>query len=519
MASQPVQAVLYRILGNDLPPRYSPGQTLANLRFTLENEQELPGLEKRWLLNRIVCPDTLAALQGTIRAAGQRFDVIPFEEEAYRQVWTDLGKTPPECHPWSTDYQQLPRLMQLRISDYIARFKNQYLMNNNGARNRAIALGLADAEWVLPWDGGCFLPAWAWEKIQAVMVSAQVHYLCVPMHRLADNASMPRPEDRDAVDWDEPQVGFSQQAQLHFDESLRYGSMPKALLLRRMGLPGPWQHSEEGWLPWEYPELTPAADAGAFQLCGLVMRLGGEQQGEHHVDVHGLWGLRFVGILKFIRAVDLKLMHRQLESSNCFLGPLQFEDHCPFTKEMVPAPSPRSWAELPAVSLYRLALRYQQHGDLIALEQARVLVKGWCLDPVTALDVAELTLMEVCQLEGLVLLCYALALLQQIRAFSPEEIDGLQVWWTRLLTWLLAISHAFLAANKASPISIGYHLVLLIVAIQLREASVCCQIMDNIPGLLALAPSKDSATWQALLALCAALERHPPIPEQSCWLL
>lgn len=34
---------IYRIIGNDLPPRHKQGQTLANIRFILENEQNFDG--------------------------------------------------------------------------------------------------------------------------------------------------------------------------------------------------------------------------------------------------------------------------------------------------------------------------------------------------------------------------------------------------------------------------------------------------------------------------------------------
>src|SRR5690606_32334685 len=37
--------VLYRIIGNDLPPRHKRGQAIANLRFILEHEPALAGCE------------------------------------------------------------------------------------------------------------------------------------------------------------------------------------------------------------------------------------------------------------------------------------------------------------------------------------------------------------------------------------------------------------------------------------------------------------------------------------------
>ena len=489
MASQPVQAVLYRILGNDLLPRYSSGQTLANLRFTLEHESELPGLEKRWLLNRIVCQSTLAALVETIQAAGQRFDVIPFEEEAYRRAWTDLGSTPSECHPWSDTFQQLPKLMQLRVSDYIARAKNQYLMNNNGARNRAIELGLADAEWVLPWDGGCFLPAWAWADLQVAIADPQLNYLCVPMHRLVDNAARPSREDRAAVQWDEPQLGFSRRARLKFDENLRYGSMPKALLLRRIGLPGPWQHSEEGWLPWEHPELSPALDAGCFREAGLVLRLSGEQQDTRHTDLHGLWGLRFASILHFTRWIDSQSARDAQASQHhrCWKPPyheigkvadseLQIWGRRPLTEppELDPPWALICWLVMDA------GLNRSEPSRQRAME----LVYRWCLNIETAWSPASMPLERVAELGWLCPLLDGLTMLQEEDLFTLEQCQDLQRWCSTLLAWLTSASQDFLSRQHARAAASWHHLLIFALAAFLGRSELCCQVIDNLPGLL-----------------------------------
>ena len=503
------QAVLYRILGNDLPPRYSPGQTLANLRFILENEPELPGLEKRWLLNRIVCPDTLAALQATIREAGQRFDVIPFEEDVYRQIWTDLGDTPPECHPWSEAYQQLPPLMQLRIGDYISRFKNQYLMNNNGARNRAIELGLADAEWALPWDGGCFLPEWSWDQMQVAMADTQCHYLCVPMHRLTHNNARPKAQERDDVSWDEPQIAFSVHSKLHFDENLRYGSMPKALLLRRIGLPGPWHQWDQGWLPWEQPQQDLAPDAGLVELTGLVLRLSGEKQDVRHSDRDSLWPLRFGGIFKFIRILDRRLMAEQLQRHQTCRPDLEAVDAMRDAPAVlsVGKPAPHAWLDLPCLTIYQLALSYCYSGDRISLQQVQALIKDWILDPDTALNPASLPLSSVSQMEGVVLLHYALLLLRQSGAFTAEQLNSLRTWWEHLLSWLLSGSEEFLREHPCEDLSASYHLVLLAVASELADASICCQVLDNLPALTGRGLAVNSVTLLWLKHLCRSLGR------------
>lgn len=94
--------VLYRILGNDLPPRHAANQTLQNLDFLLRNE--LPFLnatdlsqtaqspfrriDKYFILNRITAAKTVAAIRRLLLDYGVDEDhmlEIPFEWEEYEQ--------------------------------------------------------------------------------------------------------------------------------------------------------------------------------------------------------------------------------------------------------------------------------------------------------------------------------------------------------------------------------------------------------------------------------------------------
>ncbi|GAA5995153.1 uncharacterized protein JCM10292_004567 [Rhodotorula paludigena] len=112
--------VLYRILGNDLPPRHSPGQTLRNLRFLLQHESDfsvLPPLgphgkhhsslygsgnaareahtqmgglrvDKYFVLNRIAEPEMVSAIIGLLHlysVPDSRILVIPFEWDEYQR--------------------------------------------------------------------------------------------------------------------------------------------------------------------------------------------------------------------------------------------------------------------------------------------------------------------------------------------------------------------------------------------------------------------------------------------------
>lgn len=89
--------VLYRILGNDLPPRHGEGQTLRNLRFMLSHENDFDFLssptssyglrvEKYYVLNRLTsrsAVDSLLAVFDEHGIARDRVLTIPFRWEEY----------------------------------------------------------------------------------------------------------------------------------------------------------------------------------------------------------------------------------------------------------------------------------------------------------------------------------------------------------------------------------------------------------------------------------------------------
>lgn len=103
--------ILYRILGNDLPPRHVLGQTLRNLRFMLERESSFASaleplaasnlsgvkrVEKYYVLNRISSIETLNAIRALLmefRIPQDRILTIPFEWSEYerRDVRWDGG--------------------------------------------------------------------------------------------------------------------------------------------------------------------------------------------------------------------------------------------------------------------------------------------------------------------------------------------------------------------------------------------------------------------------------------------
>jgi len=263
--------LLYRIVGNDLYPRHDAGQSLANLRFTLEHEPPLQGCEKRWLLNRIRQPRKLEELMELLERHGCVYDVIPFEPEVFAAVPWDWDVLPQPGFLGSKAYRQL--LSHQRQSWEIAlyRHKNNYLMHNNGARNRALELGRSRADWVLPWDGNCFLTAAGWQELrEAVLSQPGADYFHVPMQRIADNGHLLDPAFQ-ANPLDEPQLLFAATATEQFNPAFPYGRRPKVELFWRLGLPGLW----DAWPdePWDQPRRSRMQPVPVCPRAGWVARL------------------------------------------------------------------------------------------------------------------------------------------------------------------------------------------------------------------------------------------------------
>lgn len=129
-AIDPESIVLYRILGNDLPPRHRPGQTLSNVRFILEHEPEFNKTRKLWVLNRIVDPQAEASLIQLLKHHRQDYISIPFVEKEYLKQDFRLEDFPEPDFFSSDDYSDFTKVAKLRVLDYTYHDKNNYAMNN-----------------------------------------------------------------------------------------------------------------------------------------------------------------------------------------------------------------------------------------------------------------------------------------------------------------------------------------------------------------------------------------------------
>ncbi|CAG8531368.1 15596_t:CDS:2, partial [Dentiscutata heterogama] len=293
------QIILYRILGNDLPPRHKAGQTLRNVRFILEHEAEFLNTKKWWLLNRIADSDYEDTLINLLRLHKQDYIRIPFNENEYSKLDFRLEDFPKPDFFNSDEFARFSRGAKLRSIDYTYFDKNLYAMNNNGGRNIALAHGKSqlDARWILPFDGNCFLTPNAFAEIRARLnlFGDQYKYFIVPMARLLNNSQLLEELDARPITPEEPQIIF------------RYDSN-KLEMLWRLGFPPSPSHKISGKLtaPWEPSDSYPnKAEEIQYQSAGWVFRLFSGQVSQEKKESGPIRAFnRLLAIQNFIDGLD-----------------------------------------------------------------------------------------------------------------------------------------------------------------------------------------------------------------------
>lgn len=314
LSREPDTFVLYRIIGNDLYPRHRKGQSFDNLAFLLEHEERLPGCEKRWVVNRIVDPEEERRIIDLLERFQQSYIHIPFIADEYRAIGLDYDALPRPDYQETEAFARLRPEEQDRCRTALYRLKNNYVMNNNGARNAALQDGRKRAKWVLPWDGNCFITPQAWQQIVADVTSRpHLKYFAVPMERALDNNDLLRDGYRPNP-VEEPQLLFRRDAAETFNPDIPYGRRPKVELFWRLGIPGPWDYWGDD--PWDQPRRPLSKEAGQFGAAGWVARMfSGVKQLESSSKASGNRRMRArnSAIIDAIHAVDITVSKRPSE--------------------------------------------------------------------------------------------------------------------------------------------------------------------------------------------------------------
>ncbi|KAL0142581.1 hypothetical protein V8B55DRAFT_1357266 [Mucor lusitanicus] len=317
--------ILYRIIGNDLPPRHKEGQTLSNLQFILDHEPSFPDTHKIFLLNRIIDPVNEATIIRLLDSYNMDYIRVPFVQEEYEKLDFQLEKFPDADFLHSDDYRRFSKVSKLRALDYTYHVKNLYAMNNNGGRNTAIEHGrsLPNAKWIMPFDGNCYLSHNGFEEIRSQLdkYGKDTKYFVVPMTRLLNNSVLLNNLDERPKTPEEPQIIFRYDATEEYNLNMRYGRRSKLELLWRLGALEN-RRLNRPTVPWEPTERPYSKDKGNFKNIGWVFRLfsGNPSQEENKKEASSIRAFnRLMAIQSSLDSLDESIARKTFHHDKLFL--------------------------------------------------------------------------------------------------------------------------------------------------------------------------------------------------------
>ena len=276
---------IFRIIGNDLPPRHSNFQTLKNVQQILTFETD--SYKKHFILNRIINETVGNIIKGWIINKNHTFYEIKFIKANYMKIHHDYRFHIPDIMYQSREHSLL---YQLRIMDHVYRYKNIYVMNNNGGRNTALKIGKKIADIVMPLDGNIFMQDHTIASIHNNIQKNHADYYLLTMQRQGQSGSI----------WkEEPQLVFTNNSTMVFNEKMRYGRRSKLELLWRLNVRRPDAIST---FPFEESIKEPI-HSNIYHV-GHVHRLSsGKEEAESSRYVRNL--LRLISIQERIDKLDI----------------------------------------------------------------------------------------------------------------------------------------------------------------------------------------------------------------------
>lgn len=258
----------YRIIGNSINGLHVEDQSLGSLKHIIDHESSFKGIQKYFVLNRIINNDIKNKLIKYLKSHNLEFLVIDFDIEEFKSIGYDLT-TLPSSHYW---FEKKSNWHMLICNTAIRRLKNAYLMNNNGSRNFALTHGRKHYQWVMPWDGNCFLSDQCFRELMNTFNKTDSKYVLTPMERVTDNSTINR-NSKIINGIEEPQISFRHDAIECFNKEMVYGSQSKVELFKRLGYKGPWDELVYLY-PWKRTlnyELS--KEAGQYTISSGVFRL------------------------------------------------------------------------------------------------------------------------------------------------------------------------------------------------------------------------------------------------------
>jgi hypothetical protein len=201
---------IFRILGNETPPRDDSDARLRTLEFILDNEPEFPNAIKYWIINCIHDKERRELICKMLSDRNMCYDVVHFCLEKYLKAKNRSEKV-------------------------------VQIVNINKARNLAISHGILISNFTFVLDGDCFFSQNLWKKTYQDIEQDQIanknrKYYSIPINRVNFDHVLVSDEPKLLA---EPVIVFRHDSNLRFDESIPFGKADKLNLLYKLG------HSQE----------------------------------------------------------------------------------------------------------------------------------------------------------------------------------------------------------------------------------------------------------------------------------
>lgn len=186
-------AAIFRIIGNENPPRDTSGRRLQVLEHILKNECEKDNIDKWFILNRIIDIQHRRSLCEILDRYNAKYITIPFD----------------------IDHISDDRKTNLRN-----------IININSIRNYAINVGKLNNKYTIVLDGDCMFTEDGLNDVVRCM-NDDYMYISIPHRRLISDGVLGDPA--------EPMVAFHHNSTDLFDENIAFGDGDKLELLYRIG--------------------------------------------------------------------------------------------------------------------------------------------------------------------------------------------------------------------------------------------------------------------------------------------
>jgi hypothetical protein len=201
---------IFRILGNETPPRDEPDARLRVLEFILDNEPEFPNATKCWIVNCVHDRERREHICRMLAERNMYYVIVPIWRQKYLEAKSRAEKI-------------------------------TQVVGINRARNLAIRHGQLLSEFTMVLDGDCFFSQPLWDNITGEIkadqkVNRSRKFYSTPSSRATFDHARTSSEPMQLA---EPMLIFRHDSDRFFDENLPFGEGDKLRLLYELG------HSQE----------------------------------------------------------------------------------------------------------------------------------------------------------------------------------------------------------------------------------------------------------------------------------